>query len=318
MIPISIVEAAETPEQRMEKLERQMTNQEQLLEGYQKLLEESKNFREDLQQQTQLLQTNVQIQLDSLYQTVSVLLTIFTIVLGGLQVYFIYSLGQSRKEVKETIQEMKKETREKIREQQEKLEEEQAKDMKKIQEEIDQQFKEQLYRVLNEDKSVEAIQQIVQKELSYTSARICVVSLTKQGKNRLQDREIPLIKQAGIKEDIMVYTFEQNKEQIQKKIEDGEIDVLIYYCEPLEEKEKKDQSLFELVEMVKDSKRDIPLITYTYEGRDKLEDDDKNKANELIHTPANFPSTLLQALLSLAYVFNHKTSQQKQSLLNRE
>ena len=316
LLPISSVDAAEEMEQRIDKLERKAEHHEQLLDGYQKLLEESKSFRENLQQQTQQFQTSIQIQLESLYQTVGVLLTTFMIVLGGLQVYFLYSMGQSRKEAQETMQEIKKKAEKKLQQQKQEFEEEYDKKVKKmmrsserkLQKVIDQKYDEQLHKILNEEQNIQSIKQIVQKELSYTSARVCFICHTEQEQERLQEKEIPVLREFGLKNKIYTFVYDQHKEQIEEMVKKGEMDVLIYSCEKLERNQKIDHTLMNLINLLKSLGCRVPLLIYTYQRGSQLQDE-MEKINEYFYYAiANFPAALLGHLLSLAYAFNRDSS----------
>lgn len=308
LLPVSIVNA-QTPEQRIEKLEQQVEKQDLLIDGYQKLLEESKNFREGVHQQV-----------DSTFQNFNTSLTALSVLLGVVQLLFILFVGVNWIGVKRTINKMKKEAEIQFQKQKQEIQKDYEEKVNQMLKEselklrgvINQNYKELLHQLINDDENIEAIEQIVQNELSYTSSRIGVISRSQQGIEKLQEKEIPLIEQSGIKKKISLLTFENNHKEIKEKIKEGELDVIIYYCEKLQAGEEKDQFLLDLVDLVTKSKRKISLITYTYQGR-WLEDEEKAKANELIHTSANFPVTLLSHLLSLAYVFNRNTSQSRKT-----
>jgi|GEM_PF-6760469 len=314
LLPTAAIHAAESPEQRLEKLEKQTEQHEQLLDGYQKLLEESKNFRENLQQQVQQVYSDVQTKSESMSLTFNITLTILSVLIITVQIYLAIVVGLSRKEVKQVGLEMKERAEKELQKQQKALQavyEQRVKQMveeskQKLQESINKEYDKLLQQLVEEDKYQKAIQRIIQRELSYTTARVCVVSKTDKEMERLQEFEIPLIRRFGLKEEIQSYSFESNPAEIEDNINNGEVDILIYSCEQLAKEKDKDEFLIRLADLLLQSKRDISLITYTSQRR--LTKEEIEKTSKLIHTSANFPATLLSQLLSLAYVYSRDTS----------
>ncbi len=309
---------AETAEQRIEKLEKQAENQGQLMDGYQKLLEESKNFREHLQQQFQQSLSDIQTKSDSMNQTFNTAIALLSVLIIAVQFFLAIVIGVSRTEVRQTIKRMKRKAEVKLQEQQQKIQsdyEEKSKQMiqkseKKLRDAINENYDELLQRLIHEDKNREAIQQIVQNELSYVSARICFISHSEDEMERIKKKEAQLLTDFGIKEEILSYVFFQKQEVIMDMLKNGEIDVLIYSCEKIEDGQI-DNTFIDLVEMLEQLGCQVPLLIYTYQRESSLKGELTKLKGYFNYAIANFPATLLGNLISLAYMFNRNTKQSK-------
>lgn len=293
LLPVSIVNA-QTPEQRIEKLEQQVEKQDLLIDGYQKLLEESKNFREGVHQQV-----------ESFLQIEGIVVTIFMVIVS----IIMYFIGQNQKETKEIFREMKEEAKKNLEKIRKKLEEEHEEEVRKImidsegklQNEIDKRYNEQLYKVLREKRNVEAIEQIVQNELSFVSSRVYLTCKTSEELDRLKKIEIPIMSEYGIK-NITYSVF--NKKEFEEEVKQKNIDLIIYSCEPVE-KGQEDETLLQLVQFLIEQEAKIPLVVYTYQ-RHRLEQEMNNISKYPYINFSNFPATLLGNLYSLSYAFTRE------------
>lgn len=301
LLPVSIVNA-QTPEQRIEKLEQQVEKQDLLIDGYQKLLEESKNFREGVHQQV-----------EEFYSEINCILAAIAIALVVFQIFIFLMFGQSRRELKAIIDEKQKEVDKMLEKMENEVKEKLEEQRNKLEDLIEKKYEDLLLKVLKDNKSVKAIKQIVRNELSYTNAKIGFISRSEEETKRLEKEETQLLQDFGVKEEILTFTFEKNREEIEKRIEQGEIDVLIYSCEKLESNKDKDNTLIDLVNLLKELNCRIPIIIYTYQRGSQVVAELEDIKGYFNYAFANFPATLLSNLLSLAYVFNRNTSQSRKT-----
>lgn len=280
ILPHQIAFAAETQteillQKKIDQLELEL-NRSNLIDEKMKFMEKNNDdFQEDLKKDQ-----------DNLISTFNIFITVAAFLFGVMAVVLSITIGQSRKEFKENINDsmniMKAE----------------------VERQFDQELKESLSRnKLHFQESIEeekkAIQHMIERELAYKKVRVLITG-SKEEIHIMKTRELKPIERRGIT-DITLMPFDELL--FKEKLMDNDFDIVVYRYKTAWGSDQ-DARVRVIVDELTKAGSDIPLIIYNYENG-RVEGEDKRKLEEYLWTRyANVPATLGDSLITVAYTFS--------------
>jgi hypothetical protein len=276
---INMAFAAETQveilQKKIDQLELEL-NKSNLVDEKLKFMEKNNDdFQEDLKKNQ-----------DNLISTFNIFIAVAAFLFGVMAVVLSITIGQSRKEFKENINDS----------------------MNIMKSEVERQFDEELKDSLNRNKlhfleSIEeekkTIQQMIERELAYKKVRVLVTG-SKDDIHIMKTRELKPIERRGIT-DITLMPF--NELLFKEKLMDNDFDIVVYRYKTAWGN-NQDARVRVIVDELAKAGSEIPLIVYNYENG-RVEGEDKRKLEEYLWTRyANVPATLGDSLITVAYTFS--------------
>jgi hypothetical protein len=279
MMSIQSVYAAETQTELLQKKIDQLQmelDKANLVDEKLKMLEKSNDQ----------FQTDLKKDQENLFSTFNFFIAITAFLFGIMAVVLSITIGQSRKEFKENINDS----------------------MNIMKTEVEQQFDAELKESLQRNKlhfqeSIEeerkVLQQMIERELAYKKVRVLITG-SKEDLHLMKARELKPIERRGIT-DITIMPFDE--QLFREKLFENAFDIVVYRYKTAWGN-NQDARIRVVVDELAKAGSDIPLIVYNYENG-RVEGEDKRKLEEYLWTRyANVPATLGDSLITIAYTFS--------------
>jgi hypothetical protein len=223
---------------------------------------------------------------ENLFSTFNIFIAVAAFLFGIMAVVLSITIGQSRKEFKDNINDT----------------------MNIMKTEVEQQFDSELKESLQRNKlhfqnSIEeekkTLRLMIEKELAYKNVRVLVTG-SKEDIQLMKTRELKPIERRGIT-DITVMPFDEHI--FKEKLFENAFDIIVYRYKT-SWGNNQDARVRVIVDELAKAGSDIPFIVYTYENG-RVEGEDKRKLEEYLWTRyANVPATLGDSLITVAYTFS--------------
>ena len=160
--------------------------------------------------------------------------------------------------------------------------------------------------IANENKplklSIQDLKNIINRETRYLSKRIMFLC-TNEDRAKLEQCELPMIYARGIKNENLLVTSQFDA--ISKAVQNNTVDLMLYYYNP--STDEKDLIFEELINLLINSGKKIPLIIYNFEKpgvRGQLFNDDSTLMRSYpYHLAANFPITFVNHIYTTINYF---------------
>ncbi|WP_028776204.1 hypothetical protein [Shimazuella kribbensis] len=239
-----------------------------------------------LEKNNDQFQADLQKDQENLFSTFNFFIAVTAFLFGIMAVVLSITIGQSRKEFKENINDS----------------------MNIMKTDVEQQFDAELKESLQRNKqhfqeSIEeerkVLQQMIERELAYKKVRVLITG-SKEDLHLMKARELKPIERRGIS-DITIMPFDE--QLFREKLFENTFDIVVYRYKTAWGN-NQDARIRVVVDELTKAGSDIPLIVYNYENG-KVEGEDKRKLEEYLWTRyANVPATLGDSLITIAYAFS--------------